>query len=98
MSNVPAFVERFRNIDPKMVDLVSQLREHAMAPGALDAKTKLLIAMALDAIVGADRGVASLADAARSQGATEAEISETLRIVYYIAGMGSLSSGANGLK
>lgn len=98
MSNVPAFVEKFRNTDPKLVDMVSQLRDHAMAPGALDAKTKLLIAMALDAIVGADRGVASLADAARANGASEEEIGETLRIVYYIAGMGSLSSGCNGLK
>ena len=69
-----------------------------MAPGALDAKTKHLIAMALDAIVGADRGVASLADVARQHGATEEEIGETLRIVYYIAGMGSVSSGSNGLK
>ncbi len=98
MSNVPAFVEKFRNSDPKLVDLIAQLRDHAMAPGALDAKTKLLIAMALDAIVGADRGVASLADAARQNGATEEEIGETLRIVYYIAGMGSISSAGNGLK
>ena len=96
--NVPAFVEKFQSTDPKLVDLVAQIREHALAPGALDAKTKLLIAMALDAMVGASQGVASLAAAARQNGASEEEISETLRIVYYIAGMGSLSSGSFGLK
>ncbi len=96
--NVPGFVEKFSGTDPKLVDLVAEIRDHAMKPGALDQKTKLLIAMALDAIVGAEKGVESLADQARTEGASEEEIAETFRIVYYIAGMGSLSAGSHGIK
>lgn len=92
---VPAFVEAFAGTDAKLVEIVGELREYAMAPGALDAKTKTLIAMALDAAYGAADGVGSLANAARKLGASEAEITEVLRIVYYIAGMGSLAAGAS---
>ncbi len=96
--NLPAFVEKFSKSDPKLVDLIADVRDHAMKPGALDQKTKLLIAMALDAIVGAEHGVESLADRARASGASEEEIAETLRIVYYIAGMGAVSAGSHGVK
>jgi len=92
---VPAFVEAFAATDPKLVEMVGELREYVMTPGALDAKTKTLIAMALDAAYGAADGVGSLANAARKLGATEAEITEVLRIVYYIAGMGAMSAGSH---
>jgi alkylhydroperoxidase/carboxymuconolactone decarboxylase family protein YurZ len=95
---VPGFVEVFRQYDPKMVEMVADMREHAMAPGALDTKTKLLIAMALDAALGAEHGVTTLSDAARKAGASEAEIVETLRIVYYISGVGSLSTSSHAYK
>ncbi len=91
---VPAFVEPFAASDLRLVEMIGDLREYAMGPGALDAKTKTLIAMALDAVLGAEGGVQGLAAAARRQGATEAEITETLRIVYYIAGMGAMSAGS----
>lgn len=63
-----------------------------MAPGELDPKTKVLITMALDAFAGSPEGVKSLAKTARNMGATEGQITETLRIAYEVAGMKALAA------
>lgn len=73
-------------------------RKSAFADGALGAKQKLLIAMALDAAHGAANGVTVLARRAVEAGATKQEIMETLRIVYYISGVGSMYTAAQGLE
>ena len=92
LMTMPGFIKELERRDSKLYEIASSLAEEAMKPGALDAKTKLLIAMALDALVGADEGVKVLSKAARGQGATEEEIAEALRIAYYVAGNTVLSS------
>ena len=63
-----------------------------MTPGALDAKTKYLITLALDAYKGAQEGVKVLAAQARGAGATDMEICEALRLAYYVAGMDAVKT------
>ena len=85
------------NLDPELLKMVRRTSELAMADGALPKKTKLLIAMALDASHGAVEGVAALARAALQAGATKQEIAETLRVVHYISGAGGVYTAAHAL-
>lgn len=84
---IPWFVDKMREYDTEFHRQLKAVVEMAMTPGALDAKTKFLIALALDAYKGADQGVKVLAAQARGEGATDEQISEALRIAYFVAGM-----------
>ena len=64
--------------DPEFFKLLEQSREFELADGALPKKSKLLIALALDAAHGAVNGVQSLARQALAAGATKEEILEVL--------------------
>ncbi|GFN22204.1 MAG: carboxymuconolactone decarboxylase family protein [Thermoanaerobacteraceae bacterium] len=87
---LPPFVEALAERDPEFYRAVRAVAEAAMGPGALDAKTKTLITLALDAAHGAGEGVAVLARQARQLGASEEEIREALRLAYFVAGNGVL--------
>lgn len=88
----------FENLDPELLKLVTDNRQFALSDGALPRKFKLLIALALDASVGAVDGVTSLARAAMQDGATKQEIAEALRVTQYICGVGSVYIAARALK
>lgn len=66
--------------------------------GALSRKNKLIIALALDAAHGAANGVKSLAKQALVAGATKEEIMDALRVTYFISGVGSIYTAAQGLN
>ena len=51
----------YEDLDPKLLELVGDTRELALADSALPRKIKLLIAMVLDAVHGVSDGVQSLA-------------------------------------
>ena len=87
MSEPSPFVRRLQEHDPELATVVQELAELVYAPGALEVKTKLLIAMALDAQANHPNGVVSLANQARAAGASEAEIKEALRVTYQMAAM-----------
>lgn len=91
---VPPFIKVLEEKDPVLYSLVTDLMEKALAPGALDAKTKVLITLALDALKGAEGGVAVLSRQARELGASEAEIAETLRLAYFVSGMSTLATSS----
>jgi len=91
---LPAFIEALRDRDPDLYEVVSKLALKSMGPGALEPKTKILITLALDAIVGAEQGVKGLAAQARRNGASEEEIAETLRLAYFVAGNSVLVASA----
>ena len=83
----PKFVEDIKAFDPSLYEAANGAADLAYQDGALDVKTKLLIAMALDASAGNVNGTKSLSSKARAEGATEDEIKEALRIAYFISGM-----------
>jgi alkylhydroperoxidase/carboxymuconolactone decarboxylase family protein YurZ len=84
--------------DPALVAQMGNARELAFQEGALSAKHKLLIALAVDAAEHSEGGVRSLAQQALVAGASQAEIMETLRIVYYICGVGCMYTAARALQ
>lgn len=88
----------YEDLDPKLLDLVNDTHDLALADGALPRKVKLLIAMVLDAVHGASEGVQSLAREALKAGATSEEIAEALRVAQYICGVGCLYVAARALK
>jgi alkylhydroperoxidase/carboxymuconolactone decarboxylase family protein YurZ len=88
----------FEKIDPELLTFVRNTNTFALADGALPRKFKFLIAMALDASHGAVRGVKSLAEQAMKAGATKEEIAETMRVVQYISGVGSVYTAADAFK
>ena len=84
--------------DRELFNAVDANRAMALKDGALSLKTKLLIAIALDACKGADAGVRSLAAQALQNGVTKDEIMAALKVVNYICGAGSIYTAANGLR
>jgi len=88
----------FETIDPELLKLVQNTNALAIAEGALPIKFKLLIAMALDASLGAAEGVRSLAEQALKAGATREEIAEAIRVAQYICGVGSVYTAARAFK
>jgi AhpD family alkylhydroperoxidase len=88
----------YENLDPKLLSLINDTQELALTDGALPRKTKLLIAMVLDAVHGASEGVQSLAQQALKAGATKEEIAEALRVAQYICGVGCVYTAARALK
>ena len=94
----PPFLAELATHRPEFVALAAEIRERAYyTPGALDAKTKLLIALALDIAAGAEEGVKTLAARARAAGATQDEILDVLQVCYSVGGLQRLSSGAKAL-
>jgi alkylhydroperoxidase/carboxymuconolactone decarboxylase family protein YurZ len=88
----------YEELDPKLLNLVNNTRDLALADGALPRKVKLLIAMVLDAVHGASEGVQALAREAIKAGATREEIGEALRVAQYICGVGCVYTAARALK
>ncbi len=91
-------LDTIKKLDLDFFNVISQNRTFAYKDGVLSAKTKYLIAMAIDASHGATAGVTSLARQAINAGATKEEIAETLHVVNYISGVASIYTAANGLK
>ena len=90
-------LEVFEALDPELLKTVVNARELALSDGALPSKYKYLIAMALDAAKGSERGVAGLAQDAMQAGASREEIAEALRVAYFVGGAGSIYTAAHGL-
>lgn len=85
-------------IDPAITQHLQEIDGLIYGDGALPRKTKLLIAVAFDAAHGAANGVRALASAALLAGATTAEIAESLRVAYHLAGVGTLYTASQGLR
>lgn len=92
--SLPPFLSFLEENDPEFARAIEQVFTTAMSPGALDRKTKLLIALALDAANGAVEGVGSIAAQLRSMGTSDEEIAEALRIAYFAFGASILASSS----
>jgi alkylhydroperoxidase/carboxymuconolactone decarboxylase family protein YurZ len=83
---------------PKLFEQVTGLREAIMTDGALSLKTKTLMTMLCDALLAHPDGVANIAKRARSLGASDAEIAETLGVAFLMGGLPGLVTGANAFR
>jgi alkylhydroperoxidase/carboxymuconolactone decarboxylase family protein YurZ len=98
MAQVPAGVAKLEEHDPEFLNDLAATAADAFAPGALEVKYKFLLAMALDAQANRVGGTKSFARRAREAGATEREIMEVLRVLFYLGGMQALVVGSSALE
>jgi AhpD family alkylhydroperoxidase len=83
---------------PAVMQGFGSLSRAAMEAGAIDAKTKELIALALGVAAHCDGCIAFHAKALVGLGVTRAELEETLAVAVYMGGGPSLMYSANALR
>ena len=83
---------------PEFMKVVSGVQDAALPDGALSHKTKTLMTMLCDALLGHDGGVATIANRARAAGASEEEIAETVGIAFLMGGLPALVTASNAFK
>lgn len=92
---VSAKLAGLRQGTPEVMKAFNELGKAATAPGALDAKTKELIALALSVAVRCDPCIGFHAKAVVKLGATRQEVDETLAVATYMGGGPSLMYAAS---
>jgi len=94
MSQPAGYMQRLQVHDAEFAGVLAPVLGAAMAEGALSAKNKTLMILLLDSVKGHHDAVKALAARARTQGASEAEINETVRLAFIAAGISGLSAGS----
>ncbi|MBN2239467.1 MAG: carboxymuconolactone decarboxylase family protein [Dehalococcoidales bacterium] len=83
---------------PELMKHVNEIRQGVGADGALPAKTKTLMMLLGDAILGHSDGVANIARGARAAGVTDEEIRETVEIAFMMGGLPALITGSSAFR
>lgn len=86
-----------REKDAEMAKMHDQLDSMAFSDRRLPKKIKLLMATAIDAVLGAEGGVRTYAGRAKEAGATEEEIFEAVRVATLIGGTRAQTTALRGL-
>ena len=92
---VSSNLAELRGSTPEVMKAFNELGKAATAPGALDAKTKELIALALSVAVRCDPCIGFHTKALVKLGATRQEVDETLAVATYMGGGPSLMYAAS---
>ena len=87
-------LDAYKEFDPKVIECWKNLEQVTFSDGVLSAKTKVLMAMAIDAEEGVVPGATALGFRALKLGATKDEIVEALRVAYQIGGNRALYTSA----
>lgn len=95
--NISAQLKTLRADQPSVMQGFAALAKAASAPGALDAKTKELIALALGVAAHCDGCIGFHTDALVKLGATRAELEEALGMAVYMGGGPSLMYAADAM-
>jgi AhpD family alkylhydroperoxidase len=95
---VSSDLARLRTSTPDVMKAFSDLGRAATADGALDKKTKELIALALSVAVRCDPCIGFHTQALAKLGATRQEVDETLGVAVYMGGGPSLMYAASAIR
>ena len=93
----PRTLKAIRDQNPEFVKLINTMDEVILKDGALDKKTKRLIALACVAVRMCDDCVYPQAKVAKNYGATREEILEAMQVAVLTGGVPSWSSAKMGL-
>lgn len=93
-SGLTGAIKDFRLGSPEVSKAFSAMAHAATAPGALDTKTKELIALAISVAIRCDGCVAFHAQAAVKEGATREEMLEAIGMALYMGAGPSLMYAA----
>ena len=97
-SHAPTWRDTLGKQSPDMLKQITALQETVMKDGALSLKTKTLMMMLGDSLLAHPDGVANIARRARTLGASEHEIAETVAVAFLMGGMPGLVTGANAFR
>ena len=96
--NLSGGLREMRGGAPEVMKAFGQIAQAALKTGALDTKTKELIALAIGVAVRCDDCIAFHAKAASERGATSEEILETLGMAIYMGAGPSVMYAAHALE
>ena len=97
-SRPPSWQDNLKKSAPEMAKQMADVQAAITKDGALSQKTKTLMMMLCDALLGHNDGVANLARRAKSLGATDAEIAETIGMAFLMGGLPGLVTGSNAFR
>ena len=83
---------------PDLMKHVNEIRGELSADGAIPAKTKTLMMLMGDSLLGHAEGVANIARQARSSGVSDEEIIETIKVAFMMGGLPALITGSNAFR
>lgn len=89
--------KELRTTIPGVYEAFAQVHKAALAPGALDTKTKELIALAIGVMEHCDGCIASHARGAATAGATKEEVAEAIGVTILMGGGPSTVYGPRAL-
>lgn len=89
----PPFMVALEENDSELAQRLDGLRQWVEKDGALSSKTKVLMGLFADALLGHTEGVRAIAGRARAMGASEGEIQETVHMAFLFGGLPGLVSG-----
>jgi 4-carboxymuconolactone decarboxylase len=95
---VPQLLELIKDTNPEMFDAISGMDEAVLKDGALSAKEKRLIAMAISAARQCGPCVDTHARAAMYIGATRQEVMEALFVCMLVGGAPTLAAAKNTIR
>ena len=90
----PPCIKILAEHDPEYGEIFEQLFRTTFSPGALDVKTKMLIAMAVNASTGMGYGCNEIAKILERQDITKKEISEALRVASTVRAIQGVVTGS----
>ena len=91
---IPPCLKILKEHDPRYLEVFGPLFETTFSPGALDVKTKMLIAMALNASTGMGYGCSEIAEILRGMGTKKEEIAEALRVAATVRAIQGVVTGS----
>lgn len=91
-------VANLRHVQPDVLSAFSQIAQAALKPGALDAKTKELIALAISVAIRCEACIAFHAKAAIKAGANDAEVADTMGLAVYMGAGPSVMYASQALE
>jgi alkylhydroperoxidase/carboxymuconolactone decarboxylase family protein YurZ len=97
-ATTPPWIQELQKRDPKFAESYMTQREHVLKDGAIPAKYKILMTMVVDALLSHPDGVATIANRARSAGASDAEIQEAVEVAYLFGGTPALVTAMNAFR
>lgn len=87
IGKVPVFFRELMEKEPEMAEMVLKFDQFIWADGALDRKTKKVIAIAIAAALRDEHAVRAQLAGAKNLGVTREQIEEGLRVTFMLSGM-----------
>ena len=94
----PALLKLIYESHPKMFDIIYNMDKTLLSDGALSAKTKRLIALAVVATQGCEGCATAQMKAAMNMGASREEVLDTLGVLVVTAGMPAVATAREALR